>query len=85
MERIQENAQLFSFLQATTDGEESTTFLKETIYNIVSVLRKNMINKVLPSPQHADYIDLLGDRRPSYYTALKMFTLTDKKKNAEST
>lgn len=38
---------------------------------------------ILPSPQHADYTDLLENRRPSYDTALKMFTITDMKKNAD--
>ena len=60
MERIQENAQSFSCLQTASYGEASTAFVEETIYYIASV--KNMINKILPSPQHADHVELLGNR-----------------------
>lgn len=77
MERIQENTQSFSLLQTNTYGKESTAFVEETIYNISSALPENMINKILPSPRHADYIDLLGDHRHSCGTAPKMFTMTD--------
>ena len=84
MERIQENAQSFSFLQTNTYGGESPAFVEETIHNIASAFHGNMINKILPSPRHADYIDLLEDRRPSYDTALKMFTMADDMQNGES-
>lgn len=84
MERIQQNAPSFSFLQTNTYGNESTSFVEETIHNVSSTFHGNMINKILPSPQHADYIDLLEDRRPSYGTALQMFTMTDEKQNSEA-
>ena len=76
MERIQEKAQSFSFLQTNTTGEECAAFVEETIHNIASAFHENTINKILPSPKRADYIDLLEDRRPSYGTALKLFTIT---------
>lgn len=84
MERIQQNTPSFSFLQTNTYGDESTSFVEETIHNVSSTFHGNMINKILPSPQHADYIDLLEDRRPSYGTALQMFTMTDEKQNSEA-
>lgn len=83
MERIQENTQSFSFLQTNTYCEESTAFVEETIHDIASAFHANMISKILPSPQHADYIDLLEDRRPSYGKGLKMFIMTDEKQNRE--
>ena len=84
MERIQQNAISFSFLQTNVYRDESTSFVEETIHNVSFALHGNMINKILPSPQHADYIDLLEDCRPSYGTALHMFTMTDEKQNRES-
>lgn len=83
MERIQENTQSLSFLQTNTYCEESTAFVEETIHDIASAFHANMISKILPSPQHADYIDLLEDRRPSYGKGLKMFIMTDEKQNRE--
>lgn len=85
MGRMQQNAPSFSFPQTNACADESTFLVEETIHNVSSAFHGKMINDILPSPQQADYIDLLEERRPSFGTVLKTFSETDEKKNkAES-
>ena len=63
---------------------QSTCLVEETIHNISSAIHGRTINEILPSPQQADYIDLLEDRRSSYGTVLKSFTMMEEQKEKET-
>lgn len=71
-----------SFLQTNSYGDQSTCLVEETIRNLSSTIHGKTINEILPSPQQADYIDLLQDgRRSSYGTALKLFAMAGERKD----
>lgn len=85
LRRIQQNALAFSFPHTNAYADESTSLVEETIHDVSSAFQSKMINDVLPSPQQADYIDLLEvRRRPSFGTTLKMFAKPDKQTSKAS-